>query len=92
MSADVLRRAAALMRSRAEAAAPAGVWDGCCASPLHADHVASWHPAVALEVADLLDAIERAARLAGVVADHPEALSIRSRALAVARAYLGESV
>lgn len=54
-----------------------------------AEHIASWHPAAALRAADLLDAIDRAARLGGVAAEHPEALSIRDAALNLARAYLG---
>jgi hypothetical protein len=79
MSADTLRRAASLMRQRAESA-PAGSWDvdeidaiwvdhdphGTSSSclvdrfPMWAEgageHIASWHPAVALAVADWLDA------------------------------------
>lgn len=122
MSVDILRRAAALMRERADAATP-GCWlqafeqdgevladgsgyagDYYPSSDVHiyeydghvvgevnterpddAAHIASWHPAVALAVADWLEL--QARRLDGVglgmiVADHP--------ALAVARAYLGE--
>lgn len=70
MSADVLRKAAALMRERAEAAT-GGPWlayghtvEGAGTvyfdkHSLHgdADHIASWHPAVALAVADWLDDI-----------------------------------
>lgn len=94
MSAELLRRAAAEMRRRAEAATPSGeyptgwagavadggdVWlfggptedgyrtgtvlhhdescDAGCCPPSSADveHVASWHPGVALAVADLLE-------------------------------------
>lgn len=66
MSAAVLREAAALMRERAEAATP-GPWtyeDAPNGFPpmvdkphlSDAEHIASWHPAVALAVADWLDA------------------------------------
>ena len=71
MSADVLRQAAALMRERAEAVTARLTKcerpdecssDGFCGSPQLADmwpnnaeHIASWHPAVALAVADWLD-------------------------------------
>lgn len=100
MSAEVLRRAAALMRERARAATsgpwesiPAGAWTGrvfgdddemvaktSTETPDNhgnAEHIASWHPAVAFAVADLL--IEASV-------DWPE----HPAALAVARAYLGE--
>ena len=113
MSAETLRRAAALMRELAENAEP-GVWklwgmqvmadtSGTsnvdlatpvtnCHTPsttdrlLHtgnAQHIASWHPAVALAVADWLD----------VVADDGTAdydlINSEGEALTVARAYLG---
>jgi len=103
MSADLLRRAAALMRERAEDAAPSPwreVGDGellgcyavvCCGSaefnvapaviPANAEHIASWHPAVALAVADWLDVT--ASTLVTYRAGYAEALT-------VARAYLGE--
>lgn len=117
MSAEVLRRAAALMRERATArAVPEGVWfvedDGdefnvLCpdpsalrfpfdvvrgvpydvdTSPL-AEHIASWHPAVALAVAGWLDhtAAQVEAGWAGVPAEEHQ-----SHALAVAYAYLSE--
>lgn len=116
-SADLLRRAAAQMRERAQGAT-AGRWielgvldadrgerwnavgterdievevarleyspDGSC----NTAHIASWHPAVALTVADLLDAV-------ALVADHYPPIEVRPNsvanyALAVARAYLGE--
>jgi len=156
VDADVLRRAAALMRERAEAATPgpweqmtnygllsnaANVhttpdrttpgWTACCEGPLvggtaaddekrwaNAAHIASWHPAVALAVADWL--LFEAGRWA---ADHERhwlqmvtawnrannepmprdahahfkrtseeyANGLHDDALAVARAYLGES-
>ena len=110
MSADLLRRAAALMRERAKAAR-AGRWfadteDGTAGvrSPwrfgaqdvavcdgslpegnaINAEHIASWHPAVALAVADLLD----------TAADHfdpgGEFLPVYSEALKLAHAYLQE--
>lgn len=69
MSADLLRRAASTMRERAEAAqASANGEPWYPASEMHdligggsrntadAQHIASWHPAVALAVADWLDA------------------------------------
>ena len=107
MSAETLRRAASLMRERAEEATegPWTTWadpkpgidkaavetawtrgdpdDGgslvtdWCDLP-DAEHIASWHPAVALAVADWLDAT--AARIEEI-----------HEALTVARAYLGES-
>lgn len=111
MSAETLRRAAALMRERAEAAGRD--WNADCepGDSLHlwvtdydpsdptgqtamqrlvggadapwSEHIASWHPAVALAVADWLE----------YVADQGDraAINHRARALAVARAYLGES-
>ena len=48
----------------------------------NAEHIASWHPAVALAVADWLDAD------AGVMERHDLDVAI-SKAYAVARAYLG---
>ena len=106
MSADLLRRAAALMRDRAEAATP-GPWrhdemqatrrdghyfavnDGSTellidrgfdAGPNGA-HAASWHPAVALAVADWLEC----------QADTTCDCGLDEGALAAARAYLGEA-
>ena len=119
MSTETLRKAAALMRERAEAATP-GPWvyayesvtvevDGCTcgtqggpwghesgcglelphveASAPDAEHIASWHPAVALAVADWLDAeadVDEVAREMGG-RGHTE----ESQCVAVARAYLG---
>lgn len=110
MSAETLRRAAALMRERAEAAS-AGPWKRygmagvaghdweivderrveceCgepvaltgCATNADALHIASWHPAVALAVADWLESVSSDTYLGSIT---------RSKALAVARAYLGE--
>ena len=118
MSAEVLRKAAALMRERAEAASDgpwkrfgmAGVagkdWEvvderrvecECgepvallgCATNDDAEHIASWHPAVALAVADWLDAeadVDEVAREMGG-RGHTE----ESQCVAVARAYLGSA-
>lgn len=131
MSAELLRQAAARIRTRAQAAAP-GPWyqppgDGCQIwygssraeiqrlddglangtvtevdaeevynqtgflahgdfdRPADAEYVASWHPGVALAVADLLD------RTAGHVEYTGDLISEDViDALAVARAYLGE--
>lgn len=124
MSAETLRRAAALMRERAEAATP-GPWEfrprrgfqsvsdspatigfvdtagyfvmlreGMWATENDMSYVASWHPAVALAVADWLDAT--AARIdAGRDPQHGGRRNHSWRgsreALAVARAYLGET-
>lgn len=121
MSAEILRRAAALMRERAEAADSApwtqdssvrgdtvifnasGHWVTNVTSgrtyaeqvvtfdheERNGEHIASWHPAVALAVADLLDDLaeteERNHREMGF-----SPIDI-GRHLAVARAYLGES-
>lgn len=115
---DLLRRAAALMRERAEKATP-GTWqanpDGLVwANPPRlgdpvsgsteiedAQHIASWHPAVALAAADWLEAEAR-------IHDAPDAVrsgmekatgqewevratvSTLPLAAAFARAYLGE--
>ena len=131
MSAETLRRAAALMRERAEAATP-GPW---VVGPYHqltsvlshdggltiasvgavrlpfveadAAHIASWHPAVALAVADWLtfiadarESIDAIAQMrsrngAGwLTATDPASRVFRDmeeHALTVARAYLGES-
>ena len=110
MSAEIFRRAASLMRERAELA-PDGPWlagercvwgkvpghevitdgpdgRGGTSTAQGAEHIASWHPAVALAVADWLDGVAQAIknweRGIGVSPD-------QSHAFAVARAYLGES-
>lgn len=101
MTAQVLRQAAALMRSRAEAAS-SGRWsvahvDGAgfavhhgehdtialYASRPDAEHIASWHPAVALAVADWLERTAYLREYGDVGTSNWE------HALAVARAYLG---
>ena len=141
MSAETLRKAAALMRERAEAEAsrdweavdfnddPAGPLWGVAndaffnppsddetpwlAVEVHtghratAEHIASWHPAVALAVADWLEAeaaeFEKLAVQSAAVnlllefADETFAARIGigyntlTQAIAVARAYLGEA-
>lgn len=108
--AETLRRAAALMRERAEAATP-GPWlveddeiefnvlvdeggpgvmyvarqfnQGHSEGERDAEHVASWHPDVALAVADWLD-------IAAIVVERTgEPTEMVRGALAVATAYLG---
>jgi len=118
MSAETLRRAAALMRERArraERAVGAGggwvaTWDhsvaasdgaqiaDCFDSGLTTAHIASWHPTVALAVADWLDAAyaawhfeETSLGAASVRAMSGNANDPDPHALAVARAYLGEA-
>lgn len=125
MSAELLRRASALMREQAEAATPGpwrftdseavnDVWDGGVvvisndADPIanvqdewyendpgepapvnDAEHIASWHPLVALAVADQLDG---AAAIIDEASDGPLAIvatGLAEKSLAVARAYLG---
>jgi hypothetical protein len=116
---EVLRRAAGLMRERAEAATP-GPWrdftygdrmmhyvdagpntnlvaSGAFGENADAAHIASWHPAVALAVADWLE--EAADHLDVDLSDEsldicPTAregaeCSVVGRAVTVARAYLG---
>jgi hypothetical protein len=109
---EEIRRAAALMRERAQAATP-GPWDVMqdavlgqhdCEDPNcwlfvadvdhddekgHANqrHIASWHPAVALAVADLLDTL--AVGIESAAADRCENAYIDEAAvLAVARTCL----
>jgi len=130
VSAEILRRAAALMRSRAEGATPGpwsysdeAVWAApgfgqICGMGLAGNgvHIASWHPAVALAVADWLEAeaaaLQAMAAFSGVAATVEHEVNIRGAALtirkhdkgrvsleadtsvpalAVARAYLGET-
>jgi hypothetical protein len=105
---DTLRKAAAQMRERAQAATP-GPWSTVSGasnvwrfpeegSPtvvvggnhshghvalLDAQHIASWHPAVALAVADWL------ALVAHLLDEGFAANAETGKALAVARAYLG---
>lgn len=116
MSAGLLRRAAALMRERAQDATPSpwtpwgdrsAPYNGPLDPPppdywrisqpdelahidteteADAEHVASWHPDVALAVANWLDGEATLIDYAG----DPGAAS--PAALAVARAYLGEEM
>ena len=123
MSAETLRRAAALMRERAEAATPgpwtANVlgsegydvrsehvpekrlhrvrvsrhgWEDWDTDRANAEHVASWHPAVALAVADWLDA---EAAVWDALDAHDRKFGTytpqQGHAVIVARAYLGEA-
>ena len=89
MSAEVLREAAALMRTRAENSATAMVgpltWTAHFGGhdSMTSLHYQSWHPTVALAVADWLDAC---ALVTEIAPDRHKGL-----ALAVARAYLGEA-
>jgi hypothetical protein len=122
MSAEIetIRRAAALMRERAEDASP-GPWVGF-AYPIDSDgeggevvvrdpddfdvalmtsdqfddcpHIASWHPVVALTVADWLDQTAGDWQLIEDGVLWSRAITwdaTKVRALAVARTYLGES-
>jgi hypothetical protein len=122
MSADTLRRAASLMRERAEAVSYPSPWSvggGTCSvrcndgrnyvastyggvgtEEVAAAHIASWHPTVALAVADwleatadrhdaILDNFTPGSRVGAVTA--AENVTAWEQALAVAHAYLGES-
>lgn len=100
MSAETLRRAAALMRERAEAVDDwysAEAW--ATTAPMNlpieqpdAEHIASWHPAVALAVADWLDAMASRAEAKVEKGGNETAVwSAERYSLTVARAYLGES-
>ena len=57
-----------------------------------AAHIASWHPAVALAVADLIDELLRGLSVFGELSDDdPQwSKSTASSVLSLARAYLGE--
>lgn len=117
MSAELLHRAAAAMRARAEKATPGEWWQesGIIHAPAHwpaaekgspchpartdlgngaddladAEHIASWHPGVALVVAEWLDDVSFRAYGIGL----PVARDIEIRpAEAIARAYLNEEV
>lgn len=125
MTAELLRRAACLMRERAEAAT-AGPWTAkdpwaCVVAPadtpvakhsprndareieaygglligesiIKADreHIASWHPAVALAVADWLEDTALGIESAFAPSLYEQSRPNVQCALAVARAYLGE--
>lgn len=104
MSAETLREAARLMRERAECLAPVR-WEGSPHGDVHttdtdwvcdsgsgetAEHIASWHPDVALAVADWLDSTAN-----DVEHVHSPVYNLTSttvaRAVAVANAYLGRT-
>lgn len=105
MSAEVLRRAAALMRERAEAVEgwyTAEAW--ATTAPMNlpieqadAEHIASWHPTVALAVAKAMDDVAQAWEICDGWTHDLDDDSIRFEDtvdggwLTVARAYLGES-
>lgn len=115
MTAELLRRAASEMRARAEGADPSpwdaeepdivgsGLsWVVYATSGEHErsiPHIASWHPAVALAVADWLDWVAddvfdadiRAAGNDFAAGCDCSNCAILRPALAVARAYLGEA-
>jgi hypothetical protein len=111
---EEIRRAAALMRERAQAATPGPSWRrnsmvvqvrpidpptdsnrvrsgdkniALVGTVADATHIASWHPAVALAVADGLD--EDADELESAYADGFDNAWLYGKTLAVARAYLG---
>lgn len=89
MSADLLRQAAALMRSDALAMQEDGDWERGIAKlgrrTIKGLYFATWHPGVALAVADWLD---EQARSIGMGED--DNWPTQTAALAVARAYLGD--
>jgi hypothetical protein len=58
----------------------------------NAEHIASWHPVVALAVADLLDFSAATSRILDAVGQDPDNRRTHHYALAVARAYLGIEV
>ena len=119
MSAQALRKAAALMRRRARGATggaewwdsiPAGVGTGrvFCGQEIiakthehpegcqhNAEHIASWHPGVALAVADWLDNAAEDAEMQAPDGDLRSQWDMRIHiatrfALGVANAYIGE--
>jgi hypothetical protein len=62
-------------------------WDECdTAVP---EHIASWHPDVALAVAELLDFSAATSRILDAVGQDPDNRPTHHYALAVARTYLG---
>jgi hypothetical protein len=56
------------------------------------EHCASWHPSVALAVANLLDFSAATSRILDAVGQDPDNRPTHHYALAVARAYLGIEV
>jgi hypothetical protein len=100
MSAEILRRAADLMRDRAqhvldEIANPGVVnsqFPGCPPWIGDAEYIRSWHPTVALAVAVWLDAMASRAESKIAHGGNDSAVWAHERhALTVARAYLGET-
>lgn len=101
MTAEKLREAARLMRERAKAAGTNWPWydpedvaealqpmaDGYNNPGDDAEHIASWSPAVALAVADLLDTIAVGLEARGVTAHIKPS---ERAAFEAARTYLGE--
>jgi hypothetical protein len=113
--ADTIRRAAALMRQRAEAASP-GPWHvellgakgypqrisnasatvigqtytSPTYAPANAEHIASWHPLVALAAAVVLEAIATEMDDYGVTASHVSEIPLWTAAHDLACTYLGE--
>jgi hypothetical protein len=105
VTAELLREAAALMRTRAETASggpwsadeddtsafnewaiwsPSAGHDFALVETGHdAEHIASWHPAVALAVADWLDEVH------ADLSTYNATTTRAKHAFAVARAYLG---
>ena len=93
MSAETLRRAAALMRERADRAAEPWFevddlqpWFSSDGTRSDAEHIASWPPGVALEVAVWLDEAADTYEPEPDAGDYTEFI----RACVVARAYLGD--
>ena len=124
MTADLLRRAAALMRERAEAtvdmqggdwraveyegtewAGPSYCIENGEGQPLFdeigngpdearralAEHIASWHPAVALAVADWLDSVVDAVDGTRPSGGSTIAIVDERHALTIARTYIGQA-
>lgn len=103
---DLLRRAAALMRERAQAVT-SGAWRPVRVISDHTvaaitlnesiedndgEHIAGWSPAVAITVADWLDRMVNEVEEAVSQGQPAWIVSTFDTALAVARAYLGEDV
>lgn len=97
MSTEVLREAAALMCERAEAAdADDAMWLQDVAPLLEVSdgtysHAASWHPDVALAVAELLEAVTETGVSEALMRNWLERDRSGIATLAVARAYLGSA-
>lgn len=102
---EILRDAAELMRQRANAASDGPwsaytdglVWAGRLGDPVSgstepedAEHIASWHPVVALAVADSLDHAARTLGYLDARGHKPAPNGWVNSCLAIARAYLAE--